>query len=409
MAERERRWPAPLGKAAFHGPIGKYVREIANDTEGDPAAILIQALVCAGNAMGRGPHFFVEDTRHGTNLFTCVVGDTSAARKGTSLDRARKLVQTADAEWAIANEGEGGLSTAEGLINAVRDRNGTGPDIDPGVTDKRLLAAMGEFGETLEKMRREGNPLSATLRAAWDGHTLRIRTRNKPLTASGAHVSVIGHITEADLGTLLGRTNIFNGFGNRFLWVMAKRARSLPFGGKLRAEHFPKLVNELERAIVWAEGRERVIDFDAETRKLWPKLYVHLGRAEDGPLGAITDRAEAQVRRLALVYAALDRSPAIKLAHLRAALEVWRYCEDSARYLFGRAVGDPFETRIIRILGSGGWVARSRLAAKLKDPRSYQLTSALDALIERGSIEARRTPTRGRARIEYRAKGGGKE
>jgi hypothetical protein len=184
---------------------------------------------------------------------------------------------------------------------------------------------------------------------------------------------------------------------------MARRARSLPFGGKRRVEHFPKLVDELQRAIVWAEDRERVIDFDAETRKRWPTLYADLGRAEDGPLGAITDRAEAQVRRLALVYAALDRSSRIKLVHLRAALEVWRYCEDSAAFLFGRAVGDPFETRIMRLLGSGEWVARSRLAARLKDPPSYQLESALGGLRERGLIEMRRVATSGRPRSEYRA------
>ena len=75
--------------------VGEYVRAVDPHTEGDPAAVLVQTLVCLGNAMGRNPHFYVEDTRHSTNLFAAVVGDTAMARKGTSLDRARRFALAA--------------------------------------------------------------------------------------------------------------------------------------------------------------------------------------------------------------------------------------------------------------------------------------------------------------------------
>jgi hypothetical protein len=114
-------WPPPLGGAAHYGVIGDYVRAVELHTEADPAAVLTQTLVCVGSALGRNPHFVVEDTRHGTNLFALIVGDTASARKGTALGRARALVQAADPDWAEANHGEGGLSTSEGLIQAVRD------------------------------------------------------------------------------------------------------------------------------------------------------------------------------------------------------------------------------------------------------------------------------------------------
>jgi hypothetical protein len=353
--------------------------------------------------MGRGPHFYVEDTRHGANLNACIVGDTAAARKGTSLDRARKIVQLSDPEWALANDGEGGLSTAEGLINAVRDDRREGKDVDPGVGDKRLLAAMGEFAETLAKMHRQENPLSATLRAAWDGKTLRNRTKSKPMTATDAHVSVIGHITEADLRELFGRTDIFNGFGNRFLWAMAKRSRVLPFGGSLRVESLKELVQRFTAALAWAEAIEREIDFDAKTRGLWPRYYEQLGESEPGPFGAITDRAEPQVRRLALIYAAMDRSQRIKVAHLKAALEVWRYCEASAAYLFADAPGDSLEARVLRAIADrDGWAPRSKIHRRVKTVKAFQLTSTLNGLRERGVIERREVKTDGRPRAEYR-------
>ena len=81
-------WPQPLGKAAYHGPLGEYV--MPNDTNtqsgpsGDPRAnggLLRQRRRC-------NPHFLIQDTRHGTNLSVLIVGDTATARKGTSFDRA---------------------------------------------------------------------------------------------------------------------------------------------------------------------------------------------------------------------------------------------------------------------------------------------------------------------------------
>lgn len=401
----EHEWPAPLGRAAYHGPVGKFVRAVEPHSEGDPAAILIQTLVCFGNAMGRNPHFTVEDSRHGTNLFAAVVGDTSKSRKGTALGRARKLVLVADPRWGLNNDGEGGLSTAEGLVYAVRDGNRSSKNGDSGVEDKRLLAAMSEFSETLSKMKREGNPLGAQMRNAWDGTNMRVRTKIRPLVATNAHVSVIGHITQTELEGLLETAEVFNGFGNRFLWVLATRSKELPYGGDLRVEDLDELVKEVKKSILWADEKDRRIDFDNDTRKLWPALYSELGRNEGGRLGAIVDRAEPQVRRLALVYAAIDRSEAVRPVHLKAALEVWRYCEESAAYLFGDAPALGAEGRVERVMRRyRRWVDRSTLYRKLERSgiKSYYLDAALASLEEQGKVESREVATRGRPRTEYK-------
>jgi hypothetical protein len=49
--------------------------------------------------------------------------------------------------------------------------------------------------------------------------------------------------------------------------------------------------------------------------------------------------------RIAVIYAVLDGQRRIGVEHLRAALEVWRYCEESAHYAFGEATGTPSPTR----------------------------------------------------------------
>jgi hypothetical protein len=61
-------------------------------------------------------------------------------------------------------------------------------------------------------------------------------------------------------------------------------------------------------------------------------------------------RGEAQVLRLALIYALLEQSRAIDLVHLEAARELWAYCEASAGYIFGDLLGDIVADEILRLL-----------------------------------------------------------
>ena len=63
---------------------------------------------------------------------------------------------------------------------------------------------------------------------------------------------------------------------------------------------------------------------------MWRAIYSKLSAKPPGLLGAATARAEAQVVRLSLIYALLDRAAAIGTEHLTAALALWRYCADSA-------------------------------------------------------------------------------
>jgi hypothetical protein len=56
--------------------------------------------------------------------------------------------------------------------------------------------------------------------------------------------------------------------------------------------------------------------------------------------------------RVATIYAVLDGRTLIGEEHLRAALAVWKYCEASAIYVFGDAVGDPIADELLRALRS---------------------------------------------------------
>ncbi|HWE40131.1 MAG TPA: DnaB-like helicase N-terminal domain-containing protein [Isosphaeraceae bacterium] len=367
------RWPAPPAEEAWHGLAGDVVRRLAPHTEADPAAILVQFLVAFGNLVGHGPYWEVESTRHALNLFCCVVGNSSKARKGTSWDRVKYLLGGSDPDWSREKVANGSMSTGEGVLWDVRDpilrrkRKEDQRDLfemiedDPGVDDKRALCIESEFGGTLSNMAREGNNLSAIVRQLWDNGTIRIKTKNKVASATEAHVSIIGHITCEDLSALLSQANAANGFANRFLWVCARRSKYLPHGGgahllDFAPEHrYLAGLVEMVHAAAEVGGRGgQLLRRDARADALWEEVYPSLSEPRPGLIGSVVSRAEAQTMRLACIDALLDSTWTVGRDHLEAALALWRYCERSAIFIFGDRLSDPKAEKVVEALRAAG-------------------------------------------------------
>ncbi len=248
--ESARDWPH-LHDDARIGLLGDILECLEPHTEADPAALIFQLLTAFGNVVGRSPHFVVEGTQHYLNLFCVVVGATSKARKGTSYDRVIALFEEFD-DWKNERV-KSGLASGEGVVWAVRDeqvveKRGREEFVE-GVYDKRLLTYESEFASVLKVMAREGNTLSPTLRQCWDTGNLRTLTKNTPAVATGAHISLVGHITDLELRRQLRATEVANGFGNRVLWVLAKRSRKLPFGGQPSKDELDGVCVRLREAV----------------------------------------------------------------------------------------------------------------------------------------------------------------
>ncbi len=343
-------WPAPPAKEAFHGVTGGFVDIVSPHSEADPVALLIQFLVGVGNVLGRTAFSTAESARHHVNLFAVLVGKSAKGRKGSSWSHVRRLLQGIDENWTRERV-VSGLSSGEGLIWQVHDKieqqqpvkekgrvvEYQTVEIDPGVSDKRLLVIEEEFAGTLKVMGREANTLSPTIRQAWDSGTLRTMTKNSPAKATDAHISIVGHITRDELRRNLSETEQTNGFGNRFLWVCVARSKSLPDGGNLQDDDLEPIRAHVCEAVRFASSAGK-IDRTPEARKLWHEVYPRLSRDRFGLLGSMTTRAEAQVLRLSVLYAALDMSSVVKVEHLKAALAIWDYSERSAEYVFGSSL-----------------------------------------------------------------------
>jgi hypothetical protein len=245
-----------------------------------------------------------------------------------------------------------GLSSGEGLIWAIRDPivkcvKGQETIEDPGIADKRLLIFESELASTLRVMERPGNILADVMKNAWDGRDLTTLTKTSPARASAPHVSLVSHITIDELRRYLTRSEMSNGWGNRFLVACVKRARTLPLGGRqVDLSHFR---SELDRAVSFARAVE-AMGFDPEAEERWCNVYDDLSADRPGLLGSMTARAEAHTRRLACLFALSDLSNTVFLPHLEAALAIWRYVFDSVSHVFGDRLGDPVADAILGAL-----------------------------------------------------------
>jgi uncharacterized protein DUF3987 len=264
----------------------------------------------------------------------------------------QNFFQLVDEDWC-SNRVKGGLASGEGLIWEVRDpleRKGTRnrvrtddlipaevEQIDPGVADKRLLLRETEFAAVLKVAKREGNTLSPVLRLAWDGSVLQTLAKSSPAKASNAHISLIGHITPDELRRHLADTEIANGLGNRFLWVLSKRSKYLPFDP---LDEDSPVLGKVTRALRDVQQNKQ-FRLNEEATVLWEELYPELSDGRPGMVGELLARATAQVTRIACTYAALDQSFVISQKNLLAALALWLYVCDSVEYIFGTQLGDP--------------------------------------------------------------------
>ena len=413
-------WPSAPRPEAYHGLAGDVVRAIEPHSEADPAALLLTFLTCFGAAVGDGPHYLVEGDKHPARLFTVLVGPTGAGRKGTSWGRINQLFEQVrtvpdyrdlfDPEPA---QTASGLSSGEGLIWHVRDsttklKRRKNEDSghweyrmevdDPGVDDKRLLAYESELGRMLRVMSREGNPLSAIQRQAWDSGDLAVLNKNQPYKATGAHISIIGHITREELLVRFDSTEAANGFGNRYLWIAVRRSKLLAEGGEVPSETIVALASRLLEALRFARDRGR-LRRSTEASQMWAQAYVDLTADRPGLFGAITGRAEAQVTRLSLIFALLDSSPEIRPEHLEAALAVWDYAERSSRWIWGDGLGNADADRVFEALRNRGALTQNQIFREVfqGNVKSGRIGKALAVLEAAGLVQRREQETNGRS------------
>lgn len=413
VSTRKDPWPRALPEDAYHGVAGEFVRAMEPITEADNAAVLIQFLVGFGNMIGRSAHVMIGAGRHHTNLFAALVGNSGVGRKGTAWELVKLVLSRVDTQWwsdcRIFSLGSG-----EGLVAQVKDPDILSPEEmakeKPRFEtpkDKRGMVIEGEFGQVLKVFQREGGTLSPQIRNAWDSGDLRVTTKKDSLKATDAHISIIGHITSVELKQLFGTSDIFNGVGNRFLWVCTKRSKIIP-RPKMPA---PSTIDHLVETVSAAAKSARTtgeVSLSEAAERAYCDVYADITRDKPGVLGALTTRGSAMIQRLALIYALLDRSKVIELSHLRAAIGVWEYAEQSAAAVFGRQTGNRIADRLMEAIEeSPDGLSQTEMLEDVfkRNVKKSDLAKALTLLNSYGLINAtkERSAVSNRTIVRWRA------
>ncbi|WP_163351830.1 bifunctional DNA primase/polymerase [Desulfovibrio sp. JC010] len=401
-------WPVP-NPNVFYGLAGEFAEFAVEKSEADPLAVLATFLCRFGVEVGQLPHMFAGEKQY-SRINAVLVGQSSKARKGTSSIPIRELFAFNEKGWGSAQTSSGPLSSGEGLIYAIRDpelkyqvdkSTGVGEriTIDPGVEDKRLFILDPEFAGALACTKREGNTLSTIVRTLFDGGTIEPLTKTSKLVATDPHVAITTHITLQELHARLDRVEIFNGFANRFLWLCVRRTKLIPFPEPLDSQRVTEFQRKLFELLESAKERSQ-IDFDSEARNQWGAVYPQLAKERADLLGSVLNRSEAYVRRIALIYALLDGSENVRLPHLKAALALWDYCEQSARFIFAGLESDSTSQKIMEALEeSGGMIDTSGLYKFFGNHISKQkMTVALNNLLASRNIRVEESKPQGGGR-----------
>ena len=343
-------FPSAMREEAFYGVAGEVVEIIEPKIEACREALLAQFLVAMGNLLGKGAYLDQGEGRHHLNEFLTLVGPTSSGRKGTSWQAIKNLCGKLDSKW-LSERVVDGIQSGEAIIHEVRDpqsktvKTGTGSrqEIDPGVTEKRLLLKEEEFARLLGVASRDGNALSPTLRQAWDGEKkMHVASKNSGEKATDPHISLIGHITKDELEAVWNTVESKNGFGNRILWCAARMVKKIPIPEKIDWDAYTDVIQHLS-AIRDSFKGQREIRFSESGRIAWDHFYMGVSDNVTGVTGKLLGRTEAHVLRLFMTYAVLDNHDPclIEPEHIQAAIAVWDYCSASVRYVFGGPSGGP--------------------------------------------------------------------
>ena len=249
----------------------------------------------------------------------------------------------------------------------------------------------------LKASSREISTLSPTLRCASDGRPLAILTRTAPARATGAHIALIGHITQTELRRHTTTIELANGYLNRIILIACRRQRLLPEGGHHDPLHDTGLPRLLAATLKHAQTAGQ-IRLDNDARELWHHAYQQLAQPHDGIVGQITARAEAHTIRLALIYTLADGKRHISPPHLHAALALHDYATRSAAWALQHATGQPLAEQIHSALTENpAGLTRTQLRDLLhRNQPAARIDNALAALAATGKATRQQITTAGR-------------
>lgn len=177
--------------------------------------------------------------------------------------------------------------------------------------------------------------MSSAIRDAFDGRDLAPLTKTNRTTASNPHISIVGHVTPADLPELLKDRAISNGFLNRWMVIWAEREKLVPRPKRTPQGVIDGWASTLYAAAQWAR-QPREMELSDDAWGLYDDLYLREW-AKVSPVAvvaALLERRPVVALRIAMTLAALERKTVIEREHLACGAAWARYWASSVLFVW---------------------------------------------------------------------------
>jgi hypothetical protein len=340
--------PPKSDPAMFYGLAGDVARTAAAGTEVNPVSAAAAFLSFLSANVGRDVYLPIGNVWHHPRLFTNHVGRSGRGGKGDSVGLVNRIRRRMEEVYGglLGQSHTGGLSTREGLALLLHDGYTEGKKEVPPVDDKRLWVVESEFANVLHQSKRDGNTLSAALRDAWDGTSIKPAIKTSRVWASRPHIGLHCNVTPGELLALLQARELTNGFANRFLFVWAENTGLVPFPQPTDTAIVKALAERVAEVVSFAKGKypaaqdTRRMSLSPSAASLYAKEYPRLRRPAGGDrIRAVLERQAPYALRIAMLFALTDKTLVINDLHLRAALAWVKYAADSVRFIFAEQRG----------------------------------------------------------------------
>jgi hypothetical protein len=347
----EKPFPTPMSRKAYPGIVGEIV-DIAEQQCGvSREAVATGFLIGMGNVLGRDI-VFPQGNNH-LNDYAVVVGYSEEGGKGMAWNPTESLLTHIDFEWMNTRR-YGSFNSGDAIVVALRNNRPLPKNRTE--LDNRLFIMSEEASKILKATQWPNNNLEEILCECWDCRpSLNSTNKRDHFLAENPYVSIFGNTTPRALKSYLGILQQENGFGNRFLWPMVRKTRVESFPKDVEWSKHKKVLkylgdlkNHFERLKAKSTGPILLDWAEDGVREMWDEFCKSFDRVSN----PLLSRRKPHVLRIASNFAVLEKSLVVKIAHLEASQEHWRYNIDSVEYNFGDdiSIANPHSKKMFWLL-----------------------------------------------------------
>jgi len=385
-----------LPETAWRGLFADYRSLVAPTTEAADEyhfATFCQVLGCT---LARRVHVYHAGKKY-PNFYCCLVGRSGLTRKDTCWNRARDILLRLHFEQAGDNpvfRSVTGIRSYEGLLDELSGER------------KVRLIQVSELLSLLSKAKQDsqGNILPALTELYDCPDRVNPPVRGKPADCREPFVSIMAGTTLAWLRKALTESDILGGFANRWLYFCGTPKAPKPNPPQVDKEMRDALIADINLVRAWADRLLKESDgeirISAEAQALFEVYYPdYYQRCQnEGLIPTLIQRVQDYIFKLALLYAAIERSPEVTADHMTAGIAVGGYFENSIREVFkdfGASQSRESEGKVLDYLKKAGKPVGERELYRNLRLSAKELGSVLESLAKPGLVKRTLAKTKG--------------